>query len=345
MCAADRQELWAEAGLAGARALRAAELPQPEAGPLRLVRPPYGPMQASTLSPRQREGRLYDRGSSLPCARPLAVARIEADGQGMRAHVCVDMTVLRWRRARLDDFFNNCTAMYGAPCQADIMAVHYYGCTTADLQTCAPWLGPARLSATPLQAPSSPAAAQCACVRFAVRSLAWRVGARSWAPCGLCRQLPAPPPARVRDGRQGRDADAPRRMPTAAAAARRFMVQMAQKYNRPIWLTEFACGGAGTYDQIAQVMQSMLTMLDNQAMVARCVSGGCSRPLPRHRRAASCPPSVFHHDIGPHPAYRQGATGCLAVGPCPLPSHCRCLRSRQAPILWGFEEREIHGIV
>jgi len=27
--------------------------------------------------------------------------------------------------------------MYGAPCQADIMAMHYYGCTVADLQRCA----------------------------------------------------------------------------------------------------------------------------------------------------------------------------------------------------------------
>ena len=44
------------------------------------------------------------------------------------------MTVLRRRGARLDDFFNNCTAMYGAPCKADIIAVHYYGCTVADLQ-------------------------------------------------------------------------------------------------------------------------------------------------------------------------------------------------------------------
>jgi len=71
---ADREEPEPEAGLAGARALRAAGLPQPEAGPLRLVRPPCGPVQVSTLCSRQREGRLYHQGSSfLPRARPLAV--------------------------------------------------------------------------------------------------------------------------------------------------------------------------------------------------------------------------------------------------------------------------------
>ena len=52
--------------------------------------------------------------------------------------------------------------------------------------------------------------------------------------------------------------------------ARRFMAQMAQKYQRPIWLTEFACGLAGSIQILTQVMKSMLTMLDNQPMVARC---------------------------------------------------------------------------
>ena len=44
---------------------------------------------------------------------------------------------------------------------------------------------------------------------------------------------------------------------------------MAQKYKRPIWLTEFACGLAGSIQILTQVMESMLTMLDNQPMVAR----------------------------------------------------------------------------
>lgn len=52
--------------------------------------------------------------------------------------------------------------------------------------------------------------------------------------------------------------------------ARRFMAQMAQKYQRPIWLTEFACGLAGSIQILTQVMESMMTMLDNQPMVARC---------------------------------------------------------------------------
>jgi hypothetical protein len=195
------------------------------------------------------------------------------------------MAVLRRRGARLDDFFNNCTAMYGAPCQADIMAVHYYGCTTADLQTCAPWLGTTRLSATLRQAPARPRPSRAPALAFAAPSLAWRVSAPSWAPYGLNRA------AAGTAGSQGLvaggwGADALRRAPTAAAAARRFMVQMAQKYNRPIWLTEFACGGAGTYDQIAQVMQSMLTMLDNQAMVARCARAA-ARAVFWRRRAVS----------------------------------------------------------
>ena len=38
---------------------------------------------------------------------------------------------------RFDNFFSNCTAMYGSHgCKVDFMAVHYYGCTTADLQRC-----------------------------------------------------------------------------------------------------------------------------------------------------------------------------------------------------------------
>ena len=39
---------------------------------------------------------------------------------------------------RFNAFFGNCTKLYGkAGCQVDIMAVHYYGCTTADFQRCA----------------------------------------------------------------------------------------------------------------------------------------------------------------------------------------------------------------
>ncbi|KAK9841873.1 hypothetical protein WJX81_008520 [Elliptochloris bilobata] len=83
-----------------------------------------------------------------------------------------------------DDFFSNCTAMYGkAGCQVDIMAVHYYGCTTSDFQ--------------------------------------------------------------------------------------RFMVQMAQTYKKPIWVTEFACGLAGSIQILTQLMKSFITMLDNQPLVAR----------------------------------------------------------------------------
>ena len=38
---------------------------------------------------------------------------------------------------RFDDFFSNCTAMYGSHgCKVDIMAVHYYGCSTTDMQRC-----------------------------------------------------------------------------------------------------------------------------------------------------------------------------------------------------------------
>ena len=40
---------------------------------------------------------------------------------------------------RFDDFFSNCTAMYGRHgCKVDIMAVHYYGCSTTDMQRCRP---------------------------------------------------------------------------------------------------------------------------------------------------------------------------------------------------------------
>ncbi len=210
------------------------------------------------------------------------------------------MAVLRRHGARLDDFFNNCTAMYGAPCQADIMAVHYYGCTTADLQTCAPWLGTARLSATLRQAPPRPRPSRAPAPAFAARSLAWQVCARSWAAAGSYRAAAGTAgsegmSARVR---RGRPASALR----AAAAARRFMVQMAQKYNRPIWLTEFACGGAGTYDQIAQVMQSMLTMLDNQAMVARCARAA-------HARVILAPARRLMSDQ--HVPLRAGSASCL----------------------------------
>ena len=53
--------------------------------------------------------------------------------------------------------------------------------------------------------------------------------------------------------------------------ARRFMVQMAQVYKRPIWLTEFACGHAGSFAALAKVLKAHITMLDSQPMVARCV--------------------------------------------------------------------------
>ena len=67
-----------------------------------------------------------------------------------------------------------------------------------------------------------------------------------------------------------------------ALLARRFMAQMAQKYQRPIWLTEFACGLAGSIQILTQVMKSMLTMLDNQPMVARCAQ---SQHTPRRAGA------------------------------------------------------------
>ena len=46
---------------------------------------------------------------------------------------------------------------------------------------------------------------------------------------------------------------------------------MAQVYNRPIWVTEFACGLAPSIQSLTATMKQFLTMLDNQPMVARRV--------------------------------------------------------------------------
>lgn len=52
--------------------------------------------------------------------------------------------------------------------------------------------------------------------------------------------------------------------------ARSFMVQMAQVYKKRLWLTEFACGHAGSFAALAKVLKAHITMLDSQPMVARC---------------------------------------------------------------------------
>ena len=50
----------------------------------------------------------------------------------------------------------------------------------------------------------------------------------------------------------------------------RFMVSMAQVYQRPIWVTEMACGLTGNFTYLTIAMKQLLTMLDTQPMVARC---------------------------------------------------------------------------
>jgi hypothetical protein len=59
-------------------------------------------------------------------------------------------------------------------------------------------------------------------------------------------------------------------------AARRFMVQVAQKYNRPIWLTELACPQAGKPAAALAEMRALLTMLDQQPRVARRARPTCA---------------------------------------------------------------------
>ena len=51
----------------------------------------------------------------------------------------------------------------------------------------------------------------------------------------------------------------------------RFMVQMAQVYKRPIWVTEFACGLQPNIQSLTTIMKQFLTMLDRQPQVARRV--------------------------------------------------------------------------
>ena len=60
-----------------------------------------------------------------------------AGGGGLTSRCNLQALSLTGCERRFDNFFGNCTAMYGSHgCKVDIMAVHYYGCTTADLQRC-----------------------------------------------------------------------------------------------------------------------------------------------------------------------------------------------------------------
>ena len=49
------------------------------------------------------------------------------------------------------------------------------------------------------------------------------------------------------------------------------MVQVAQTYNKPIWVTEFACGLQPNIQSLTTIMKQFLTMLDRQPLVARQV--------------------------------------------------------------------------
>ncbi len=71
------------------------------------------------------------------------------------------------------------------------------------------------------------------------------------------------------------------------------MVQMAQVYKRPIWLTEFACGQAGTFAALAQVLKAHITMLDSQPMVARCASLHTTRPVKRGDQMFALPANLI----------------------------------------------------
>ena len=44
---------------------------------------------------------------------------------------------------------------------------------------------------------------------------------------------------------------------------------MAQTYNKPIWVTEFACGLQPNIQSLTTIMKQFLTMLDRQPLVAR----------------------------------------------------------------------------
>ncbi len=71
------------------------------------------------------------------------------------------------------------------------------------------------------------------------------------------------------------------------------MVQMAQVYNRPIWVTEFACGLQPNIQSLTTIMKQFLTMLDRQPMVARrAQKTSCLKEFRSEQGSAGCPAGV-----------------------------------------------------